>query len=75
MASKKLCEMVGDRSSKIKTNHAWMGPKRGGDTRVYTALRPANNLTCKNLMSKQSLKIKLVPGDDWYMDGDSIMLS
>ena len=33
----KLCEMAGDRS-KIKTNHAWMGPKRGGDTRVYTAL-------------------------------------
>ena len=24
---KKLCEMAGDRS-KIKTNHAWMGPKR-----------------------------------------------
>ena len=33
----KLYEMAGDRS-KIKTNHAWMGPKRGGDTRVYTAL-------------------------------------
>ena len=29
--------MAGDRS-KIKTNHAWMGLKRGGDTRVYTAL-------------------------------------
>ena len=33
----KICEMDGDRS-KIKTNHAWMGPKRGEDTRVYTAL-------------------------------------
>ena len=40
---KKLCEMVGDRS-KIKTNHAWMGPKRGGDTRVYTALALYNNM-------------------------------
>ena len=34
---KKLCEMAGDRS-KIKTNHAWMGPKREGDTRAYTWL-------------------------------------
>ena len=33
----KFCEMAGNRS-KIKTNHAWMGPKRGEDTRVYTAL-------------------------------------
>ena len=33
----KLCEMAGDRS-KIKTNHTWMGPKRGGDMRAYTAL-------------------------------------
>ena len=29
--------MAGDRS-KIKTNYAWMGPKRGGDTRAYTPL-------------------------------------
>ena len=33
----KICEMAGDRS-KIKTNHAWMGPKRGGDTRAYAVL-------------------------------------
>ena len=33
----KLCEMAGDRT-KIKTNHAWMRPKRGGDSRAYTGL-------------------------------------
>ena len=37
----KICEMAGD-MSKIKTNHAWMGPKRGGDTRAYTALPGAS---------------------------------
>ena len=36
-----LCEMAGDRS-KIKTNHAWIGPKRGGDTRAYTVLTNTN---------------------------------
>ena len=34
---KKLCKMAGDRS-KIETNHAWMGPKLGGDTRAYTVV-------------------------------------
>ena len=49
--------MAGDRS-KIKTNHAWMGPKREGDAKAYTAL--AQYLPCmqgrNNMMILQTFR-------------------